>query len=205
MRALVAGLVFAGLTASTLLASPPRGRGDAYILAVGDRWTSGGIDVDELGGMRDKLPGDFLWFRRAGTAYRIDDPAILGKAVHCFDPLRALEPEQEALREKEERLDAKEEALDREQEEIEQYLEDDDADEEAGIAVDASERGELERRRDALEPSRRELRAEQRELASVERELDAREEALEAAAEAALWRLIGESVAGGAAKKAPAR
>lgn len=205
MRALAAGIVFAGLTAPAILASPPRRRGDAYVLAVGDSWTSGGIDIDELGGMREKLPGDFLWFRRSGATWCVDDPAILEKASRCFEPLRALEPEQEALREKEENLDAKEEALDREQDAIDQDLEDLDADEDAGIVVDGSQREELERRREAMEGPRRELRAGQRELESVERELDAREEALEARAEADLWRVIDEAIASGAAKRWPAR
>lgn len=205
MRALAAGILFAGLTAPAILASPPHGRGDAYVLALGDTWTSGGIDLDELGGMRGKRPGDFLWFRRSGATWRVEDPAILGKASRCFEPLRALEPEQEALREKEERLDAKEEALDREQDAVDQDLEDLDADEEAGIAVDGSQREELERRRDAMEGPRGKLRAEQRALESVERELDAREETIEGRAEADLWRLIDEAIASGAAKKSPAR
>ena len=205
MRALVAGILFTGLASSAVLASPHASREDAYILAVGDGWTSGGIDLDELGGMRKNLAGDFLWFRRAGVSYRVDDPAVLGKATRCFKPLRALEPEQEAFRQREERLDAKEESLDRQQDDIDKDLEDFEADEEAGMPVDGSQRGELERRRDALEAPRAELQSEQRELASVERELDAREEALEAEAEAALWRLIDETIASGAAKRLPPR
>jgi len=205
MRALAAAVLFAGLGSSTVLAGPHRGRGDAYVLAVGDGWTSGGIDLDELAGMRGNLTGDFLWFRRAGVVYRVDDPAVTGKATACFSSLRALEPEQEALRVKEESLDAKEESLDRQQDEVDRDLEDLDADEEAGLAVDASERGELERRREELEPRRREVREQQHELASVERDLDRREEALEAEAEAALWRLIDETIASGTAKRLPPR
>ncbi len=205
MRTLAAAFVFTGLTASAVFAVPPREQSDAYVLAVGDRWTSGDIDIDELAGMRERLPGDFLWFRRAGAAYRVDDPTMLAKASRCFEPLRALEPEQAALEDREARLDAREEALDREQDEIDRDFEDLDADEEAGIAVDASERGELERRRDALDTPRRELRGRQRELDAEERKLDAREDAVEAEAEAALWRLIDETIASGAAKRWPAR
>lgn len=201
MRGLAVSILFAGLAAPTVLAGPPPGRTDAYVLAVGDSWTSGDIDLDELAGMRERLSGDFLWFRRGGTAYRVDDPAILRKAETCFEPLRALEPEMEAFRRSERLFDAKEEVLDREQDDVEQDLEDLDADEEAGLPIDPSQREELERRRDAVEPRLRELRKEQRALESVERELDAREEALEAEAEGRLWRLIDETIASGAAKK----
>jgi hypothetical protein len=205
MRGLAVSILFAGLAAPTVLAAPSPGRTDAYVLAVGDNWTSGDVDLAELSGMREKLSGDFLWFRRGGAAYRVDDPAILRKAEACFEPLRALEPEMETFRRNERQFDSKEEALDRERDEADQDLEDLDTDEEAGLPVDSSQREELERRRDAVESRTRELRKEQRALESVERELDAREEALEAEAEGRLWRLIDETIAGGAAKKLPAR
>jgi hypothetical protein len=204
MRGLIAVSLFAVLgAAAPVLAGPQSGRSDSYILAIGDSWTSGDVDLDEIVGMRERLSGDFLWFRRSGKSYRVDDAAWLKKAQQCFEGLRALDPELETFRRSERELDAKEEALDREQEEIEQDLEDLDADEEAGMTVDAKQRDVLEERRDAVASKMWDLEAEQRRLESVERELDDREEELEAQAEARLWSLIDESVAAGAARKWP--
>jgi hypothetical protein len=205
MRALVAGILLTTLAAPAVPAPPPPPRNDAYILAVGDRWMSGDMDLDALDLMRENVSGDFLWFRRKGSAWIVEDPAVLKKAEQCFEPLRALEPELESFRKSERALDAKEEVLDREQDEIEQDLGDLDADEEAGLPVGANTREDLEQRRARVESRKRELHREQHALESVERDLDAREEALEAEAERKLWRLIDESIAGGAAKKTSVR
>jgi len=203
---LVAPILVALLASAALPAAPDRSdkpTGDAYILAVGDKWMSGQMDLDDLVKMRNRLSGDFLWFRRAGKPYRVLDASTIAKAEALFGPVRALEPEFEDLRRKERRLDAKENGLDREEELIEQDLEDLDADEEAGIAVDGSARNNLESRREAIRSRMRDVEKEQRQLESVERDLDAREEALEAEAETKLWRLIDETIASGAAKAQP--
>jgi hypothetical protein len=198
-----AALLAASLVPSAVLASPrDPSAGDAYILAVGDSWTSGAMDIDDLVKMRNRLGGDFLWFRRGGKTYRVVDAATLGKADGLFASVRALEPEFEDLRRKERQLDAREDELDREEELIEQDLEDMDADEEAGMAVDDNARRNLESRRDAVRARMKELQKEQRALESVERALDSREESLEAEAEAKLWKLIDETIASGAAKAA---
>jgi hypothetical protein len=200
---IAAAVLAASLASSALPASPdPPPTGDAYILAVGDRWISGELDLDDIARMRGRLAGDFLWFRRGGRTYRVVDAGTLAKADALFAPVRALEPELEDLRRKERRLDARETELDREEESIEEDLESLDANAEAGIAVDEDARRSLESRRDALRSRMRELEKEQRQLESVERELDAREEALEAEAERKLWRLIDEWITSGAAKAA---
>jgi hypothetical protein len=203
---LVAPILVALLASAALPATPDpseKPTGDGYILAVGDKWMSSGMDLDDLVRMRDRLAGDFLWFRRAGKTYRVLDAPTLAKAEALFGPLRVLEPEFEDLRRKERRLDAKENELDREEELIEQELEDLDADEEAGIAVDGNARKNLESRREAVRSRMRDVEKEQRQLESVERQLDAREETLEAEAETKLWRLIDETIASGAAKSVP--
>jgi chromosome segregation ATPase len=198
-----AALFAASLVPMALLAVPEdRPAGDAYILAVGDEWMSGEMDLDDLVRMRGRLAGDFLWFRRGGKTYRVVDAATLGKADGLFEPVRALEPEFEDLRRKERRLDAREDELDREEELIDQDLEDLDADEEAGIAIDESTRRNLESRREAVRARMKDLAKEQRQLASVERALDTREESLEAQAEAKLWKLIDETIASGEARPA---
>ncbi len=178
---------------------------DAYILSLDDHFTSSGWDndVSDLVRMRDRLSGDFLWFRRNGKSYRVGDAATIAKADALFLPMRALEPEYEDLRHKERRLDAREDELDREEELIEQDLEDLDADEEAGLAVDTNARRNLETRREAVRSRMRDVEGEQRELESVERALDTREEALEAEAEGKLWRLIDEAITSGTAQPAP--
>ena len=198
----VAAAVFAAsLLPAGLLAGPdPRPAGDAYILAIGDKWMSGEMDLDDLVRMRGREAGDFLWFRRGGKTFRVLDAATLGKADALFAPVRALEPEFDELRGKERKLDAREDELDREEELIDQDLEDLDADEEAGLAVDETARRNLESRREAVRSRMRELQKEQRQLESVERGLDQREEALETEAEAKLWKLLDETIASGAAK-----
>ncbi len=201
----VAAAVFAASLAAAALAAVPDSprSGDAYILAVGDKWMSGDMDLDDLVKMRNRLAGDFLWFRRDGKTYRVVDAPSLARADGLFAPVRALEPEFEDLRRKERRLDDRENELDRKEEWIEQDLEDLDADEEAGIAVDGNARRNLESRRDAVRSRMQDVEKEQRQLESVERRLDAREETLEAEAEAKLWRLIDETIASGAAKLSP--
>jgi hypothetical protein len=199
-----AAVLAVSLLPGVLPAAPdPHPSGDAYILAIGDTWTSGDMDLDDLMRMRGRLAGDFLWFRRGGKTYRIVDAPTLGKADELFAAVRALEPEFEDLRRKERRLDARENQLDREEELIEQDLEDLDADEEAGMAVDENERRNLESRREAVRGRMKDLQKEQRQLESVERALDSREESLEAEAEAKLWKLIDATIASGAAKPAP--
>ncbi len=89
-----------------------------------------------------------------------------------------------------------------EEEELDRELEDLDADLEAGLAVDASRRGELERGRQAVRKRIREVEDEQHDLEAEERVLDAREEDLEAEAEGKLWRLIDAAIASGTAKPA---
>jgi hypothetical protein len=203
MRIAAAALA-ATLASSALLAGPePSKTEDPYILAVGDRWSSSHMDLDDLVKMRDRLAGDFLWFRRAGKTYRVLDAPTLARAEALFGPVRALEPEFDDLRRKERKLDAKENELDREEELIEEDLEDLDAHEEAGIAVDGNARQNLEARREAVRSRMRNVEKEQRQLESVERGLDTREESLEAEAEAKLRRLMDETIASGAAQQVP--
>ncbi len=205
----VAAAILAALLVSTVLpAAPEPGRkpdGDAYILCLDDHFMSSGwdTDVDDLVRMRNRFRSDFLWFRRAGKTYQVEDAATVAKANALFVPVRALEPEFEDLRRKERRLDAREDEIDREEELIEQDLEDLDADEEAGLAVDENARRNLETRRDVVRSRMRDVEREQKELERVERALDAREEVLEAEAEGKLWRLMDEAIGSGTAKVAP--
>lgn len=182
---------FLGLSAAgAALAAPSSGRGprDTYVLNRGSSSSVSGT-LEDLGTLRSRYPGDFLWFRRTGTAYVIRDPRLLEDAAAFFEPLRALEPEQSALARREAALDREDEKNDREEEAIE-------AEDEARPSP------ELDRRRRALDDRRRDLSRRQRELAKEERALDRRENALEETAERGLWKLLDQAVTSGAARPA---
>ena len=215
-----------GLLASSLSAQappPPAGshgepqhrssRRDAYVLSVGGQWMSSGVNFDNVGEFRRDGRGDFLWFRRGGRTWVVDDAATIQRADSLFEPLRALEPEQEALHDKESALDHRERAPDAEEESIDAAMErlepegdwdDGDDDVEAPppppSAEDDRQREELQRRLEELHEKQRALNVEQRAFAREERALDQREEDLERDAEGKLWKLMDELVASGAAK-----
>jgi chromosome segregation ATPase len=157
--------------------------------------------------LRGKRAGDFLWFRRAGKAYRINDPATLSEARALFAPLRALEPEQEDLRRREEALDEKEQDLDRREDDLDRRVDlasgEDEDDDDPGSQIAPTpdaDRKELERQISEIRSQQREVEADSRKLESVERSLDAREDAIEREAESKLWTLIEAAVAKGLAK-----
>jgi hypothetical protein len=188
---------------------------DGYILSTNDHWLSGDVDMGELAASRVKLHGSFLWFRRSGKTWLVDDAATLDRAVKLFEPLNALEPEQEALRDKERALDDRETAMDDEEESIDAAMErlepnadDEDQDDDAPAAADARPSAEDDRERDALSArletlraKQRDLQSEQRDLEREERALDAREDRLEHEAESSLYKLMDEAIANGTARE----
>jgi hypothetical protein len=208
-----------GLTGATGFAQDVRIHGshsrDSYILSLGDHWMSSDVNFDELSASRLRMHGNYLWFRRGGKTWLVEDAPTLERAVKLFAPLNALEPEQDALREKEQALDDRETSLDDEEERIDAAMErlepadaDDEQDEDAPVAAyvpspeDERERDELAARLDELHAKQRELQTEQRAFDREERALDDREEKLEREAEASLWKLIDETIANGTAKPA---
>ena len=224
---LTAAALAACLSAAPAAAAPRHptkaSTADAYALATGDSMSTS-LAVDEYVRLREKRSGDFLWFRRAGKAYVVEDPATLAQAREFFGALRALEPEQEALRQKQEALDDEERELDRQQEDLEQRMDriadidgetGGDMEEEFTVTEEATppteeERDDLEHelamlrsQEEALRPRIRELESRNRELESVERSLDAREDKLEREAERKLWSLIDQSIKAGTAKPLP--
>lgn len=196
---------------------------DAYVLSMGHEAMSTNLSLDETESLREKLSGDFLWFRRAGKAYVIEDAATLKEAYGYFAALRDLDPEREDLSRREEALTEKERELDRAQGEIDRQVDrltdgeaggdtEGDEDSEFMVSDDAApptveERAEIDReledlhgQQEALRPRQRELEAKDRELDTAERALDAREEKLERAAEEKLWSLLDAAVKNGTAK-----
>ena len=177
-------------TAGPALAAPERGRRprDTYVLNRGNSASVSG-SLEDLGTLRRRYSGDFLWFRRGGTAYVIREAGLLSDADAFFEPLRKLQPDQDDVSRRESALDREDEQVDAEAEAI-------DAEEETGPSPG------LDRRRRALDARRRDLSRRQRELATEERALDRRSDALEEEAERELWKFLDRTVTSGAAHRA---
>ena len=224
---LLTGLaLFAGLASpSALRGLPGEGsRRDAYVLVLGKDTFSTNLNFDSFAHMRESRSGDFLWFRRNGASYLIEDPAILREAQELFAPLRELEPEQKDLSRRQEALSEKEEALDREQDALDSQIDrlteetgdsggdwDDEfsSDEVQPTPLTDEDRAEIDRQleelrnqQEALRPRQHEIESKNRELDSEERALDAREDKLERAAESRLWSLMDAAIRSGVAKPA---
>ena len=161
-------------------------RRDAYVLSRAGGDSNMNASVDDLETLRSRFSKDFLWFRRNGKEYVISDPAVIDQAERCFDALRPLRPQQEALADRDRVLDREEEALDREHDAL---VDEDHATREAGSD---------ERRRD-IEKQLRAIREQQRDLEKEERIFDERQEALEKVAEARLDLLIDDALRRGLA------
>jgi hypothetical protein len=180
------------------------GSQDAYVLTQGKSWMSTNCSLEDLIGIRSKLSGDFLWFRRGGKAYLVQDPALLEEAYALFKPLRALDPERQALERRNRRLERKREPLEREEEELDSLSDRLDDDEEQGRSVETARR-DLEIRQRDLETRMRPLDGEEREVEALESSLELKEEALEKKAEGQLWRLIDRTVRSGAVRPTSVR
>jgi len=226
-----AGALLVALAAGPRVASANGGPGerhamqssgaDAYVLSVGGHTTSTNLSIEDYARIREKRSGDFLWFRRAGKGFVIEDGATLAAAAALFGPLRALEPEQEDLRLRERALEEKERALDRAEEDIDREMDrlsegtdlegDDAGGDEMESEADAREpeadaedvrarMDELRDRQGELRDHQREVESGSRELEAIERDLDSREDALEREAESGLWKLMDDAVGKGIAK-----
>lgn len=202
-RPLLAPSFLAMLAAPALQAAPHSSArsGDAYVLVHGGKTMMSG-SFGDLADLRSNHASPFLWFRRSGRSFVISDPRVIARAEALFEPLRALEPEQEEVSRVEAALDEEEEALDREEERIDLASDEaEDDDDERGD--DASATADLERDRRAVAERRAELRPRQAEAERREHELDRREESLEQEAERGLWSLLDASVADGSAVEEP--
>ena len=184
-----------------------RGHSDAYVLARGGHFMSSDASIEEIEALGSKWSptGDFLWVRRGGREFLIRDARTMEESQRLFQPLKQLEPEQEALRRRRREIDSEERALEREQEDIEeeiQALEDRDEDDDSDRPVVASARPDLDRRHREVEEKMRALEDRERELDAAENELDRRSDALEEKAEAGLWRLIDGALGKGLGRPA---
>ena len=206
IRAISAAVLFCGGLAAAP-AAPGHGREDAYILSFGNSMTVSSVSIDEYENLRGNHSADFLWFRRAGKAYLVEDPAVLKQARALFAPLRALDPEREDLRRRQEALDDREQELDQREDEVDRKLDvdsgaadDEDDDAVAPSTLSDADQHELEQEVSEIRARQREVQAADRDLERVERDLDAREDQIEREAEAKLWALIDEAIQKGVAR-----
>ncbi|WP_109488070.1 M56 family metallopeptidase [Occallatibacter savannae] len=93
--------------------------GDSYAIVRGsDHITMNGqIHTDEIEKARQQAGGkDFLWFKREGKAYVIDDPATLARIETMYKPMEDLGRQQEELGKKQEALGKQQEEIGHQQE-----------------------------------------------------------------------------------------
>jgi len=90
------------------------GKNYAYVSRHGMSVSSSGdADSDEIGWLRNKISGDFIWFwyPRDDKYYVIRDQATIKRAWELFEPARALGEKQEELGKQQEALGEQQEAL----------------------------------------------------------------------------------------------
>ena len=173
---------------------------DAYVLAIGGMTMSASASTSTIVAVQKAWPGDFLWVRRNGKAYRTSDREVVGKVRTLFAPLDALRPEQNAVSARERDVDREQEVLDRERDRIEDASDADDGDEDDEAPAARSPRDEQRLRE--LDARIAELDSQERDLDAQESELDARSEEIEREVEAKLWTLIDGWIADGTAAPA---
>ena len=93
---------------------------EAYaIVSGGSISMSGGpADMRHAKSLRNKIGGDFIWFRRDGKGYVIRDAATVQQAKQFFAPQEALGRQQEELGKKQEELGRQQEVLGKKMEEV---------------------------------------------------------------------------------------
>lgn len=173
-----------------LLAVPLCADEFSYVYAVpgeGEHVSISRGDLKEVLRLRQRLSGTFLWAKVGGREYVIRDAGVLQDVELAFGPLRALHPEQEALRARMRRIEEREERLEREA----------DALSDSEIRLTAIQSARLDELRRAL----REISEELRPLESEERQLDQREESLDVVFDAEMERIVRRSIRSGTAER----
>lgn len=81
------------------LAERPRGTTYALVRKGRDGITMAGEvrDAETVDALRHVMPGDFLWFRRGGQAYVIEDAAVIDRVDRAWAPTEALGKQMDAL------------------------------------------------------------------------------------------------------------
>jgi beta-lactamase regulating signal transducer with metallopeptidase domain len=112
-------------------------------------------DAESIDAMRHDMPGDFLWFRKDGQVYVIEDPSIIQRAENAWAGTEELGKKEDALEAQMEPHRRKMEALDAQMDKL-------DARQEDHPAMDAAER-----RMQKLGEQQERLGAEQEKLAAA--------------------------------------
>lgn len=96
--------------------------GESWAIVRGDKGEnmsfSGNIHTSEIEKARGQAHGDFLWFKRDGKDYFVDDPSVLARIDAMYKPMEALGAQQEALGKEQEALGKRQEELGRQQEKV---------------------------------------------------------------------------------------
>ena len=177
----------------------------SYVAVSGDTVIMSG-DMRDLAAARSESRArggaDLLWFRHAGKAYVVRDPAITAEIRRLHAPENALSREQDALGREQDRLSARQEALGARQEDLERRL-DEIADRSDGgehLEAAAGERAELSGRLDALSRDQEALSRLEEELSRKEEELSGREDELSRQIDREVQALLADVVARGGAE-----
>jgi beta-lactamase regulating signal transducer with metallopeptidase domain len=88
--------------------------GDSFAIIHGDKGQmafAGDIKTAEIDKARKLAHGDFLWFKRDGKSYFIDDPATVKQAEELYKPMELLGKRQEVLGKQQEVLGKQQEEL----------------------------------------------------------------------------------------------
>jgi BlaR1 peptidase M56 len=95
--------------------------GDSYGIVRGNGehlQFSGDLHTADIDKIRKLAHGDFLWFKRDGKYYYVEDPATLAEIEAMYKPMELLGKQQEELGRQQEELGKKQEELGRQQEQV---------------------------------------------------------------------------------------
>lgn len=93
--------------------------GESYAIVRGDgsgqMSFNGDIHTSDIDKARKQAHGDFLWFKRDGKAYFVDDPAMISQIEAMYKPMEELGRQQEELGKKQEALGKQQEDFGKQQ------------------------------------------------------------------------------------------
>lgn len=169
----------------------------SYIYALDGKQhilSGGPLNIEQLVGISKRYEGRWFWFSLDGRSYVIRDAATLADIDRTFAPMRALEPQRDAIRHRLDPLERQESDIDDKLEVLEDSIEDQKLPEAKMRAAETRMR-ELEQQLRKLEEQMRVIEAE-------EERMDRRIEALEQEAERRLLPILRKAIKEGRAQKA---
>lgn len=155
---------------------------------------SGSLNIDNLERITRLYGGRYFWFSLDGRSYVIRDPATLAEIDRTFSPMRALEPERDAIRRRLEPLEREESALDRKVDALEDSIDEENEPESTMRAVEAEVR--------KLEARLRTIEQQMRVIEREEERMDLKFDAIEEEAERQLLPILRRAIREGRAAKA---